>query len=585
MTGIPDPKQGVSGGSPLLSVIVPAHQVAPWIDELIGSILSCRISRMEVLVVDDHSTDGTRERLSEFARADPRLRVILAHDRGGANARNIGLRAATGRYVAFADGDDIVAPDAYERLVASLESSGSDIAFGDWLKFSSIRTWQPSRNWHAFDSDAIGVRLSDIPAMIRGRAVWNKVFRRDFLEQIGLRFPEVARSNDIVPMTTAYLASRQIDVIADCVYLYRDRPGSTSMSSRAGVVAASRSYLEQEAECARLVAAAGDVRLSATYSALIFDADGWTHMSRYLRGIADPADIDGSVIEAARELVARTPKKALARATPHKCVLWTLLEEGDLGLAHRFNTAEEAAREAGAYDLAALLAWVDAVAAMKSSSVLPEVDRNRIVVDGLATVILHHAKSLPHEELVTLVRHIGDRGVLDGVSVDASKAAVLSSLVRALQRGDSRGVHVTSAHRERRLVVDEVVHGGTVARIGGEWDDDVVPFRLVARRQNGGERRPLDVTRAGGRWTAVIPRSALSTGRWDVLVEYGDGEAVVEQLVVTARMALPPLYRADRVRVMSDRSRGWRVVLEARPAVAVRAIRRVVPQRTSAASS
>lgn len=568
-----------TGAEPLLSVIIPTHDVEPWIDDLVGSILASSLHDIEVLAVDDHSRDGTRVRLEELADVDPRVRVVVAHGTGGANARNVGLNAAAGKYVAFADGDDVIPPGAYERLIASLEESGSDMAFGDWLKFSSNRTWQPSRNWKAFDVDRIGVPFTSVPALIRGRAVWNKVIRRAFIDEVGLRFPEVPRSNDIVPMTHLYMRARQIDVLADCVYLYRDRPGTGSMTSRAGADVAATSYFTQETACARMVAAKGDASLSRVYSALVYDADSWLHLSRFLTSVAGAEAIGDDVVQSVQGLVAAAPQDALNRTTAHKRVLWALVASGHLGAAHSFNAVEEPARSGGAYDVTAFRVWVDALrVVVDNEEILPRVQRERLVVDGLVTLGLHHAHTLKDDQLRALLEHVRDSGVMAHVEPMNITNPKLRAMAVALADQDAASVRLLAGTRDLRLVVDEVHLSGRTAELAGPVPDGGGSFtlRLIARRLESEPIVVLEAKVSGDRWSSCVPISDLADpGRWELVAELATSATAVELPVVTARMPLPVATRADRIQVYSDRTRGWRVVLESRRPMTMRAAARL----------
>jgi len=287
---------------PLLSIVIPTHNVLPWLGETLESVLGQDLD-LEVILVDDHSTDGTQDDLRRLAAEEPRIRVVDAVTRGGGTARNIGADHATGRYIAFCDGDDLVAPGAYRRLVDSLERSGSDIAFGDYVKFSPTRTWSPTQNWPAYRADRIGIRLTDEPSLLNGRPCWNKVFRRSFWEATAIRFPDVPRSNDIVPMVASYLAADSLDVLEDVVYLYRERPGATSMTARAESAPSLVSYLTQEIACARMIARADSEELSKVFSTLILDRDGWVHLARYLRSQDRDVSRDDEIVRLVRELL------------------------------------------------------------------------------------------------------------------------------------------------------------------------------------------------------------------------------------------------------------------------------------------
>jgi len=293
----------MSGTTPQLSVIVPTHNVRPWISETLRSVLVQDVESMEVIVVDDHSDDGTPELVESIARVDDRVSFVRATRQGGGSARNEGVLRARGRFLVFADGDDIVPAGAYRALVSSLQETGSDIAVGDYLKFSPNRTWRPTASMRAFDTPVQRATLVDIPSLIFSRPCWNKAFDRRFWQTHDIRFPDVRRSNDIVPMVSAYVNAKSIDLIEDVVYLYRDRPGGTSMTSKASSIESLLSYLGQEKICATLVSAVGDDALSSHYAALIHDRDGFFHIRKFLLSWTQPQEQDDAVVRELAELL------------------------------------------------------------------------------------------------------------------------------------------------------------------------------------------------------------------------------------------------------------------------------------------
>src|SRR5664279_78791 len=120
--------------APALTVVVPAHDVAPWLDECLTSIRGQEGVELRIVVVDDHSSDGTSEIVARHVAADERVVLLQAEERGGGAARNLGAATAGTPYLAFVDGDDLVPPDAYRTMVGSLEQSGSDLVVGNFLK-------------------------------------------------------------------------------------------------------------------------------------------------------------------------------------------------------------------------------------------------------------------------------------------------------------------------------------------------------------------------------------------------------------------------------------------------------------------
>lgn len=119
---------------PLISIIIPAFNVEPYLAEAIASAQAQTIKEVEILVIDDSSSDGTL-RVAESFTSDPRVKVLMnpASNRGTSGARNTGLRAATGRYFGFLDGDDIWHREKAQRHVEVMERNAQiDLTFSRW---------------------------------------------------------------------------------------------------------------------------------------------------------------------------------------------------------------------------------------------------------------------------------------------------------------------------------------------------------------------------------------------------------------------------------------------------------------------
>ena len=146
---------------PLVSVITPARNVAPWIEAAIRSVLAQTMPDLEHFVVDDGSTDATVDVVASIV--DPRLRLLTQPARGASAARNAGLRLSSGPFVAFLDGDDYWTPDKLERQTAILEAHPEiDLTF----------------SWSAIVDEA-GVPIGHIMRAAAGRAGFADVFTRD----------------------------------------------------------------------------------------------------------------------------------------------------------------------------------------------------------------------------------------------------------------------------------------------------------------------------------------------------------------------------------------------------------------------
>lgn len=118
---------------PKVSVIMPAYNAEDTVRGSVASVLQQSLTELELVVVDDGSSDNSARLVRELADGDPRLHLICQPNRGAGPARNRGLSAARGEYIAFLDSDDYWAPDCLERLAAALDTHpGTDLAYCGW---------------------------------------------------------------------------------------------------------------------------------------------------------------------------------------------------------------------------------------------------------------------------------------------------------------------------------------------------------------------------------------------------------------------------------------------------------------------
>ena len=114
----------------LISVIVPIYNIKEYLERCIDSILAQTYQNLEILMVDDGSTDGTEVLVDEIAHKDARIRVFHKENGGSSSARNLALREAKGEYVSFIDSDDYIEPDMMEKLYEAIQRSGMPVAQG-----------------------------------------------------------------------------------------------------------------------------------------------------------------------------------------------------------------------------------------------------------------------------------------------------------------------------------------------------------------------------------------------------------------------------------------------------------------------
>ncbi|MFH9998626.1 CDP-glycerol glycerophosphotransferase family protein [Streptomyces globisporus] len=212
---------------PLLSVVVPVHNVEAYLEDCLRSVAEQTLDAIEVVMVDDGSTDASGRIAAEFAARDERFRLVRQPNAGLSAARNTGVRHTTPTvpYLAFADSDDIVVHDAYERMTAALESSGSDLVTGNvWRLTGQGRQQAWQYRW--LTGPRSRTHITRDQRLLADRVAWNKVFRRSFWHAHGFAFPEGRLYEDTPVMIPAHYLAGSVDVLAEHVYYWRVREGS-----------------------------------------------------------------------------------------------------------------------------------------------------------------------------------------------------------------------------------------------------------------------------------------------------------------------------------------------------------------------
>ncbi|MFJ4851373.1 CDP-glycerol glycerophosphotransferase family protein [Streptomyces sp. NPDC088733] len=213
--------------TPRLTVVVPVHNVEAHVAECLRSVAAQTLDALDVVVVDDGSTDAGAAVARSFADRDPRFRLVRQDAAGLGHARNTGVRHADpgSTYLAFLDGDDVLPPRAYETLVRMLDASCSDFATGNaWRLTEDGRTeaW-PRRE---LTRNVPRTHVTRDPGLLSDRAAWNKVFRRDFWDRHQLAFPEGVLYPDAPLTLPAHFLAEAVDVLHDHVCYRRSDAGA-----------------------------------------------------------------------------------------------------------------------------------------------------------------------------------------------------------------------------------------------------------------------------------------------------------------------------------------------------------------------
>ncbi len=210
--------------APRLSVVVPFFNVERYIVSCLQSLQRQAFDDFEVILVDDGSTDGSSELAADFVRGDSRFRMVAQENQGLGPARNTGVLKAEGEFLTFVDSDDLVPRHAYEKLVGSLDSTGSDLAAGDARRFNALGVWDSYSHRLPFATRRLATHISEFPVLALDRMAWNKVYRREFWDANGLEFPAMLYED--YPVTIkGHVRAARVDVLPEPVYYWRERDG------------------------------------------------------------------------------------------------------------------------------------------------------------------------------------------------------------------------------------------------------------------------------------------------------------------------------------------------------------------------
>jgi len=217
-------------GGITVSVIIPVYNVAPYVREALDSVVNQTYRNLEVLIIDDGSTDGSSQ-ICDSYKSDPRVTVIHQKNGGLSNARNTGLDHATGDFIAFLDPDDAWHPSFIEILLSAINNS--DIAVCQVIvrkTDGSLSSERRPRTQPGVKEGTYG-REDSLRMLVSGpigASVCNKLYRAELWKTI--RFPDGHNFEDLDTMYRIINISSSVTVTNLVLYYYRRRPGSITQT-------------------------------------------------------------------------------------------------------------------------------------------------------------------------------------------------------------------------------------------------------------------------------------------------------------------------------------------------------------------
>lgn len=457
---------------PLLSIVVPVYNAAEYLDECLISIRKQDYRRIEIVVIDDGSTDESPAIIQRHARADRRVVALRQANAGVGEARRAAVVAASGGFLTFVDADDVVTRTGLRVGMDLLQETGSDLVALPYqrLEGDAIRPAAPwIRAVHALP--AKHTTLSDRPDVLVNAIACAKIFRRAFWDANQLAFPTVLANGDQIVTAQAYRDASGIDISGVTAYTWRRMESSISQGqvtadavhARLDAIDAVLTILEPLPD-ARIERALQYLRHNIPNSALKLER-------------ADDAYLD-ALIERVPPVVAVAPKARYAAEVPAQFrVLYALLAASDREAIWRYVRAEgmESEMHPSGYEPAGLTSYLPGwqVDAVPSEAYVLTVEQTALKaqvrsahVDG-ADLVLDVAAWFPNIDLVDPTLSIKADG--DQVEIaHRGKPAVFGSRMGSHRSYPGSGwtVRLRGAARRRpgkiTVTLEDGPHSGTV---------------------------------------------------------------------------------------------------------------------------
>ncbi|GEM_PF-361190 len=217
---------------PRVSVIIPCYNVEQYLPECLDSILNQTLKDLEIILINDGSTDGSGQIIDSYAQADPRFIIVHQKNMGVSAARNKGLTLASAPYILFIDSDDWIEAEMIKALYQKAERTSADIVVCNYHEelFGKTNTDVLNLNEEEIILEEIGLShyyFQQLTDQSHGGYVWNKLYKSKKIFQSGLNFsPSITSAQDILFNLCLFLHVRKIAVLSKSFYHYRQRQGS-----------------------------------------------------------------------------------------------------------------------------------------------------------------------------------------------------------------------------------------------------------------------------------------------------------------------------------------------------------------------
>lgn len=229
-----------------ISIIVPVYNTSKYLERCIDSILNQTLEEIEIILIDDGSTDNSGEICDRYKKSDPRINVIHKKNEGLGLTRNAGLREAKGTFVGFVDSDDYIEPNMYEKMYNTIQKNGNDAVICNSKRLTKdnniMNNWNniPDRiyNREEIEKEILPSICGNEKYKIKIGSVWKVLYKKSILDDYNIKFLNEREyvSEDFMFNLIYFSKCNRLELIKDELYIYCENQDSLTKKYRPEMV-------------------------------------------------------------------------------------------------------------------------------------------------------------------------------------------------------------------------------------------------------------------------------------------------------------------------------------------------------------
>ena len=217
-----------------ISVIIPVYNVENYLEQCLDSVLNQTFADIEIICINDGSTDNSLKILQNYAQKESRIKIINKENSGYGASMNIGIGTAQGEYIGIVESDDFIEPDMFEKLYNTAVSNNLDLVRCQYYQYNSLKNINNTVFIDWIEKNKIYKPLDFQPIFYQPPAIWSNLVKKELLEKYNIKFLETpgASYQDTSFAFKLYCASERFMMIEDCLLHYRIDNENSSVNSK-----------------------------------------------------------------------------------------------------------------------------------------------------------------------------------------------------------------------------------------------------------------------------------------------------------------------------------------------------------------